>query len=294
MFSTSHSNITQPSQTHRSPRQVYDPPSIPPQFSTSNNTQDSPQQGSSNTQHTNTVHFQTPTPPSPPQIQTSTYTPAQNNPIQNVQTGLNINTIHSYPPFNYTTYRHLSRPPLQVILTNPLSYNLTSTNPSHTQQSQTKNNRPISLNTFPSQHTSKTITPTLQTSQFIIQNPPSTIIRTNPHFHNTDTQTQVIHNNLQQTIIDLIPLILLLLHKLLIQPLLHNKTHIFNYQIPLQQISELTLTFITHQRLLLQIIQMFLHTIQYNHLQYLKVPFHNRHILTLQLQYQNLLNVLAV
>ena len=205
VFSTSHSNITQPSQTHRSPRQIYDPPSIPPQFSTSNNTQDSPQQGSSNTQHTNTVHFQTPTPPSPPQIQTSTYTPAQNNPIQNVQTGLNINTIHSCPPFNYTTYRHLSRPPLQVILTNPLSYNLTSTNPSHTQQSETNNNRPNSLNTFPSQHTSKTITPTLQTSQFIIQNPPSTTIRTNPHFHNTDTQTQVIHNNLQQTIIELIP-----------------------------------------------------------------------------------------
>ena len=185
MLSTSHSNITQPSQTHRSPRQLYDPPSIPPQFSTSNNTQDSPQQGSSNTQHTNTVHFQTPTPPSPPQIQTSTYTPAQNNPIQNVQTGLNINTIHSYPPFNYTFYRHLSRPPLQPILTNPLSYNLTSTKSSHTQQSSTNNNRINSLNTPPSSQTSNTTTPALQNSQFQLPNPPSTTIKTNPYFHNT-------------------------------------------------------------------------------------------------------------
>ena len=146
-----------------------------------------PQQGSSNIQHTNTVHSQTPTPPSPPEIQTSTYTPAQSNPVQNVRTSLNINTIHSNPPFNYTTSKHLSRPPLQPILSNPLSYNLTSTNSSHTQQSQTNNNRPISLNTFPPPQTSNTITTTLQNSQFPIQNPPSTTIRTNPNFHNTST-----------------------------------------------------------------------------------------------------------
>ena len=34
---------------------------------------------------------------------------------------------------------------------------------------------------------SNTITPTLQTSQFQRSNPPSTTIRTNPHFHNTST-----------------------------------------------------------------------------------------------------------
>ena len=34
---------------------------------------------------------------------------------------------------------------------------------------------------------SSTITPTLQTSHFQIQNPPSTTCRTNPHFHNTST-----------------------------------------------------------------------------------------------------------
>ena len=186
VLSTSHTNITQPSQTQPSPRQNYDPPSIPSQFSTQIHNHNSPQQSSSNTQHNtqhgNTVHFQTPTPPSPPEIQISTYTPAQSNPVQNVQTSLNINTIHSNPPFNYTTSRHLSRPPLQPILTNQLSYNLTSTNPTHTQQSHTNNNRPYSLHTFPPQHTSNTITPTLQTSQFQKQNRPSTTIRTNPHF----------------------------------------------------------------------------------------------------------------
>ena len=186
VLSTSHTNITQPSQTQTSPRQNYDPPSIPPQFSTQINTHNYPQQGSSNTQHTNTVHFQTPIPPSHSAIQTSAYTPAQSNPVQNVQTGLSINTIHSNPPFNYTTSRHLSRPPLQPILTNPLSYNLKSTNSSHTQQSQTNNNRHNSLNTFPPQ-TSNTITPTLENSQLQIHNPPSTSIRTNPHFHNTPT-----------------------------------------------------------------------------------------------------------
>ena len=206
VLSTSHTNVTQRSQTQVSPRLNYDPSSIPPQFSTQIHTHSSPQQSSSNTQHTtqntNTVHFQAPTPPSPPKIQTSTFTPAQNNPVENVQTSLNINTIQSNPPFNYTTSRHLSRPPLQTILTNPLSYNLTSTNPSQTQQSQTNNNRSNSINTFPSQHTSNTITPTLQTSQFQIQNPLSTTIRTNPNFHNTSTTsfTNISNNPTYNTV----------------------------------------------------------------------------------------------
>ena len=113
--------------------------------------------------------------------------PAQSNPVQNVQTGLNINTIHSNVPFNYTTSRHLSRPPLQPIITNPISYKLTSTNSSHTQQSSTNNNQLNSLNTFPPTQTSNTIRPALQNSQFQIPNPPSTTFRTNPHFHYTTT-----------------------------------------------------------------------------------------------------------
>ena len=52
------------------------------------------------------------------------------------------------------------------ILANPLSYSLTSTIPSHTQQSQINYNTPNPLNTLSSQHTSNTITPTLQTSHF--------------------------------------------------------------------------------------------------------------------------------
>ena len=57
ILSSSHINVTQPSQTQRSLRQNYDPLSIPPQFSTQITTHDSPQQSSSNTQHTNTVHL---------------------------------------------------------------------------------------------------------------------------------------------------------------------------------------------------------------------------------------------
>ena len=196
VLSTSHTNITQQSQPQTSPRQNYDPPAIPLQFSTQINTRNSPQQGSSNPQNTNTVQFQTPAPPSPPEIQNTTYTPAQNNPVQNVQTGLNINTFHSNPPFTYTTSRNLSRPPLQPILTNPLSYNLTSTNPIHTQQSQTHNNQSNPLNTFPPPPTLNITTLPLQKSPFQVQNPPSTTIRTNPHFHNTSTTSFINNSNI--------------------------------------------------------------------------------------------------
>ena len=196
VLSTYNTNITQPSQTQVPSPRNYNPPSVPPQFSTQINTHDSPEQSSSNThyiaQSTNTVHFQTPTPPSPSEIQTSTYTPAQTNPVQTTQPTLNINTIHSNPSSNYTTARHLSRPPLQTILTNPLSCSLTSTNPSHTQQSQINYNTPNPLNTLSSQHTSNTITPTLQTSQFQVPKPPTTTIRTNPHFHNPSLIFQII------------------------------------------------------------------------------------------------------
>ena len=121
VLSTSNTNITQPSQTQVPSPRNYNPPPVPPQFSTQINTNNSPQQSSSNTHHitqnTNTVHFQTPTSPSPAEIQTSTYTPAQTNPVPTTQPTLNNNTIHSNPSFNYTNARHLSRPPLQTILT---------------------------------------------------------------------------------------------------------------------------------------------------------------------------------
>ena len=200
VLSTSNTNITQPSQTQVPSPRNYNPTSVPPHFSTQINTHNSPQKGSSNTHHitqnTTTVHFRTPTPPSPPEIQTSTYTPAQTIPVQTTQPTLNINTIHSNPSSNYTTARHLSRPPLQTILTNPLSYSLTSTNPSNTQQPQINYNTPNPLNTLSFQHTSNKITPTLQPSQFQIPHPPTTTIRTNPHFQNTSTTSLTkISNN---------------------------------------------------------------------------------------------------
>ena len=178
ILSTTQTNTTQQSQTQISPRQNNDPPPIPPQFLTQTHTHDSPQPGSSNTQHTNTVQFRTPTPPSPSDTQTSTYTPAQNNSAQTLQTGLNINTIHSNQSFTSTTSRQLSRPPLQPVLVNPLTYNLTSTNPNPTQQSSTNNNntnKPNYLNTFPPPQTP--IIYTIQSSQFQIPNPPTTNIR---------------------------------------------------------------------------------------------------------------------
>ena len=93
ILSTSNTNITQPFQTQQTPRQKFDPPPIPPHFSTQINTQNSLQQGSSNTQTTNTVHFQTTTPPTQHIVQTLTYAPAQSNQTQNRQTGLKINTL---------------------------------------------------------------------------------------------------------------------------------------------------------------------------------------------------------
>ena len=72
ILSTSNNNITQPSQTQIIFPRNYNPPSVPPQFSTQINTHDTPQQSSSNTpyiaQNNNTVHFQTPTPPSSSEI----------------------------------------------------------------------------------------------------------------------------------------------------------------------------------------------------------------------------------
>ena len=47
------------------------------------------------------------------------------------------------------------------------------------------------MNTFPPSQMSNTIRPTLQNSQFQISNPPSTTIRTNPHFHNTTSITNI-------------------------------------------------------------------------------------------------------
>ena len=62
------------------------------------------------------------------------YTPAQHTQTQNTQPILTIITLQPNPISNFTTSRNVTRPPLQTIPTNLLSYNLTSTNPNTTQQ----------------------------------------------------------------------------------------------------------------------------------------------------------------
>ena len=104
------------------------------------------------------------------------YTPAQNTQTQNIQTALPINTLHSKAIPNYTTTRNLSRPPLQTIPTNPLSYSLISTNPNNTQHSTTNNNPLNTLNPFSTSQSSETTRNMLQNTQFQTSNPPSTTI----------------------------------------------------------------------------------------------------------------------
>ena len=134
-------HITQEFQTRRTSPRNYDPPLLPSQYSTQSNPHNSPEQGSSNTQTTNTVQFQTTTPTTQPNKPTLAYTPAQNTQTQSIQTTLAINTLHSNAIPCYTTYRNLSRPPLQTIPTSLLSYSLISTNPNTTQHSTTNNNQ---------------------------------------------------------------------------------------------------------------------------------------------------------
>ena len=88
-----------------------------------------------------------------------------------------INTIHSNTQTHPTIFRTLSRPPLPVILNNPLSYNLASTNAKNVQQ-------PIPSAASLSQPTSFQMN-SLSTSQ--VAQVPSTTIRTNQHNYTTNT-----------------------------------------------------------------------------------------------------------
>ena len=153
-----------------------------------------PQQSLSNTHATNapqiqaTVQFQTTTPTRQSILQILAYTPAQNTQPQSIQTCLTIKTLHFYALPNLTTPRNLSRPPLQTIPTNPLSYRLTSTIPNSTQHSKTNNNQLNTLSPFSTTKKSNMTRNMLQNSQFQTSNPPSTTIRTNPHINIAYTQ----------------------------------------------------------------------------------------------------------
>ena len=142
-----HSDNSRTSNTTNLPRK-YDPPPLPLQYSTQTTPYKSPQQVPSNTQTTNTVHFQTPSPTTQLSVPTLAYTPAQNTQTQNIQTALPIDTLHFNAKPKYITSRNLSRPPLQTIPTNPLSDRLISTNQNDTPHSTTKNNNLNTLNPF--------------------------------------------------------------------------------------------------------------------------------------------------
>ena len=76
--------------------------------------------------------FQTPT-PERTSVTTHRYTQAQITSEPHISTIFNINMMHTNPPPSIVTSRTLSRPPLQIILNNPLQYNLSSTNTHNTQ-----------------------------------------------------------------------------------------------------------------------------------------------------------------
>ena len=105
-----------------------------------------------------------------------------------MQPALTLNTLQSNPFTNYTTSRHLSRPPLQTIPTNLLSCSLISTNPNNTQPTITNNNQLNTLNPSSTSQQSNTSRNILQSTRFQIPNPPSTTIRTNPYINATYTQ----------------------------------------------------------------------------------------------------------
>ena len=103
--------------------------------------------------------------------------------IQIIQPSLTINTLHSNTLPNNISSRNLSRPPLQTIPTNPLSYSLTSTIPNNTQHSLTLNNQQSKIPSFSTSHPYKisqnmTQNTQSQTSSFVHNN-----IRTNPHIN---------------------------------------------------------------------------------------------------------------
>ena len=117
-----------------------------------------------------------------------------------MQPALTINTFQSLMISNYTTSRHLSRPQLKTIPTNPLSYNLTSTNPNNIQITITNNNQLNTLNpSSTSQHPniSRNI---LHNTLFQRPNPPSTNIRTNPYINATYSQPVTNPTNISSNV----------------------------------------------------------------------------------------------
>ena len=198
-LSTSNTLTTQELQPQQTIQPNYDPPPPPSQYSPLTTPHNSPQQGSSITQVTNTVQFQTITPTTQPEEPTLANTLAQTTQTQSMQPALTINTLQSIPLPNYTASRHLSRPPLQFIPANPLSYGPISTNLNNTQPTITNNNQLKNLNLSSTSQQSNT-SRRLQNTQFQIPKPPSTTIRTNPYTNPTYTQPVINSPHLQSNV----------------------------------------------------------------------------------------------
>ena len=93
--------------------------------------------------------FQSPLPPDRTSVTTHPNNQAKNTFDPNPPTTFNINIIHTSPPHNIVTSRTLSRPPIQKIPTNPLQYNLSSTNihkPQHSIYSPEHNTQTVTSN----------------------------------------------------------------------------------------------------------------------------------------------------
>ena len=167
----------------------------------------SPQPGSSIhttiPQNPHTVQFILTSPTRSLPLSITSYTPTQHTHTQNTQPILTINTLQQNPISNFTTSRNITRPPLQTISTNPLSYNLTSTNPNTTHQSSINTHLPNTLNPSSKSQTPNITQNTVQFTQCLSSQPHSRTIQTKRHFHNTYTQplpkTQIITSNVSHT-----------------------------------------------------------------------------------------------
>ena len=186
-LSTTNTNKNQRSQMQEPSPRICDPSPVPSQYSTQTTPHNSPQLGYSNTMaqipcstcdtisnnHSNKTTKYT----NSSVHSSSKYT---NTKYTTLYTRLPINFFHSNTLPSHTASRNLSRPPLQTVPTNPLSYSLASTILNSTQHSTTSNdqlNTIIPFSTSQSSNMSRNIlqNTNFQTSNlpYIYQNKPS-------------------------------------------------------------------------------------------------------------------------
>ena len=162
----------------------YDPPPLPqPDTYTSSFTSQQPNSSNNNINGliSNTrprFTFQAPSTPERTSVTTHPYTQAENTSDPNIPTTFNNNMTHTNPHSNFVNSKTLSRPSLQTIPTNPLQYNLSSTNTQNTQHSihsREQNAQIINSNNSVQHHN--------------VPIPSSSSIRTNPYFTPTSQIT---------------------------------------------------------------------------------------------------------